>query len=735
MASLTFFAFNLNLATAFYFDTAIINNNQVSIADWTAPESTEDINSSLALWQSSQAFWVNIVSHDDVSQIIKIDVYYSYGNLNDYKFKYYKTLTASLGDFTSSQDVQTRFLFTSPEGDGHYDIAFVATDSAGNLESLPQSQTAGFNVVSLDVDTTPPVTALSLGDSGSERFLAQDQEIHGSFEEADTTGFSWGTIAGSQGLVQDQSLAHQGDYAFSLGFDSSQAPSVSKDYLEKQYLLTQPTWLSFWWRYISEDYIDFDSFLVQAKSQTKTVDILQYGLDVTDPPSDTGWQETSYYFDSGWLNHIFNLRFELINGLDDRYPTQVLVDDVRLIPADSQFLADTKELALLPKDASGSGVVKVNVCLENNCQEYNYDGLVSETVTIGPVPAGQAVVLNYWSQDDLGHLEATKSAVLAVKDNTTDNMIGQLDSDVNKNIVLNQFLVDPDGSAGQGNDNDDMPYGEWVEVFNRHPSLVIDLNQWYIVDAAGNQIVFDSTRSISQTTLVQPLSSLRFYLNKAVLNNNQDTISLYDNVGLLIDQISYDQVVIGKTWKRQPDGFGSWMDPEPKIDLVNAKLVPDSNPVSTESGVLIPAPAIATAGAKPALTGGIDKEAKEASLSAGLDPKPSQTPIPAGTAKPAVTTVQTPSPTPLPTEESQKIEPATKDGKPTVTAEDKASQAQSQSESETGTTDNQTSPSDLVPDDDVDSGLTTPIAIPIPTALPTPTDKDVNQLSKTDERD
>ena len=571
---------SLTPVKAFFFDQTYIQNNVIRMGDWTPPTSSDDITHLLPAFVNNQNFEVYVTASDDYSKVVEVRLYYSYGNLNNFQFELFDTLKSNQGDFVADNNVNVSFNFRALKGDGHYDLAVVAVDEFGNQESLPVVGGAASNLISVDVDTTPPVTALSLPESGSQRFLSADQEIHGSFEVGDITGFNFGgEDPNDQQVINDPSKAHQGEGAFQLGNEVD--ARIDTNFLSKNYLLTTPSWLSFFWRYVSEDYIDFDYFRVTATSQTKTVNILWYGLDVNDPPYDTDWMETSYFFDQSWVGEGFNLRFELKNSLDADYPSYVVIDDIRFIPQDNHFIAASADLNILSKDASGSGVKKINVCVDNNCTVYDPDP-VNDTVTIAPLPVGE-IEIKYWGEDDLGNQEATKTARLKVKDDSGNGMIEVGEAEFNKNIVLNQFLADPDPNLGQGNDSDNMPLGEWIELFNRHPNLAIDVNGWYIEDQAGNVIVLDSSRNPDNLSVVEPLGKRVFYLNKAMLNNNGDEIKLYDASGVLIDKVIYDQVVTGKSWKREPDGFGSWMDPKVTIATTSGRLQLNLNPTLKEA--------------------------------------------------------------------------------------------------------------------------------------------------------
>ncbi len=680
-ASFFIFISSLKPAESFFYDQTTIQDNVIKVADWTPPESTNDISYPLPSWLNNSLVPIHITSSDNASDIISISLYYSYGSLSDYHFVLFQTKSAANGDFSPSQNVWLDFNFNSPMGDGHYDLAIIAIDSAGNQESLPVVGGNQLNLVSFDVDTTPPVTALDLGPSDSERFMSQDQEINGSFEAGDLAGWqSGGDVATNQHLVNNSLEAHRGDSAFQLGINEGQPAELDKSYLEKEYSISDPSILSFWWRYISEDYTDFDHFDAWLVKSDKRLQILNYGLDINDPPYDTGWQETSFFLKGDWLNQLFKLRFELTNGLDSNYPTRVLIDDVRLIPQSHHFVSTNRDLNILSKDASGSGVVAINVCLNGNCQSYQPD-IVNDNLDVGPLNPGPNKV-EYWSADDLGHKEATKSADIIVKEDLGQGIIDSTDPDFNLNIVINQFLADPDGSPGQGNDSDDLPLGEWIELFNRSQTQPIDVAGWYIKDAGGHKINLTADRTQAGTTLIGPLSSLRFYLNSAVLNNSGDSISLYDSAGVKIDAISYQTALAGKTYRRQPDGFGSWMDPEisqtatvsaqvkvatsssqlkiasssavlslsQPISSPSARINNISNQKATSSAqlVLTPSPTpITSITPKPTIF--LSPAPSPVSKpSPSLTPSPTLTPTPTLSPTPALTSAPTPTPTPTP---------------------------------------------------------------------------------------
>ncbi len=647
------YSWQLPLASSFFFDETEITNNSLQVGDWTPPESTIDLNYPLDAWLDSQPILLHIVSNDEVSPVVKVSLYYSYGPLSEYHFHLYQTKEASQGDFIAAKEVFLTYNFQPPLGDGHYDLAIVAEDAAGNQESLPVVGGAGVNLLSFDVDTTPPTTALSLGESDADRFLSADEEVDGSFENNDLNHWQFGGDDPlNQHLINDSFEAHQGDAAFQLGIDDGQPAEIDRSYLEKEYSISEPSFLSFYWRYISEDYTDFDHFDVWLESSNQKVHLLNYGLDINDPPYDTDWQETSYFLDNSWLNKIFKLRFEMVNGLDANYPSRVLIDGLRLIPANHHFISPNRELNLLAKDASGSGVATINVCLNGNCQTYQPD-LINDSQSIGSLPPG-VNQLSYWSTDDLGHSESTKSAVIVVKDDLGEGIVDPTDADFNLNVVINQFLADPDGSPAQGQDGDSLPLGEWVELFNRSQLESIDVSGWYLKDSADHRIDLTADRTLASTTIIDPQSSLRFYLNQAILNNNGDTLYLYDDADRLIDKVVYTQSEEGKSWARQPDGFGSWMDPEveelatPSAEVKIATSLGEVKEATFSAGLNLarppasPSARVELSPSPPATT------SVQMKISPSLPPSPSLSPTPTLTVTPTLAPSPTQFPTPCP---------------------------------------------------------------------------------------
>lgn len=177
------------------------------------------------------------------------------------------------------------------------------------------------------------------------------------------------------------------------------------------------------------------------------------------------------------------------------------------------------------------------------------------------------------------------------------------------NVVLNEFLPNPDGilctdggsscAPGDsnfifdfGSDSDDMPQGEWVELYN-NGNMDVDLTGWYLRDSTngeGNKTPINNSHILVSSPIIPAHGWLVVYMNKAIYNNPGDTVRLFNKNGTLIDSYSYgvdstfcdmeptpnanndtsgsgscnnSNVPGNKSFARIPDGTGAWIDPIP----------------------------------------------------------------------------------------------------------------------------------------------------------------------------
>ncbi len=181
---------------------------------------------------------------------------------------------------------------------------------------------------------------------------------------------------------------------------------------------------------------------------------------------------------------------------------------------------------------------------------------------------------------------------------------------VSRMIVLNEFLPRPSGieyGFDFGDDDSDMPQGEWVEIYNNSDNS-FDLAGWYIRDeSATNKIMITADNTYPAGTVINGKSWLVVYMNKAVLNNDGDTLKLFGNTDTLVDSHAYTSndycdieptpgdenstdtsgscagVPPNKSYARIPDGIGAWVDPIPTPGRMN---VLEGENVSMASSIL-----------------------------------------------------------------------------------------------------------------------------------------------------
>ena len=214
---------------------------------------------------------------------------------------------------------------------------------------------------------------------------------------------------------------------------------------------------------------------------------------------------------------------------------------------------------------------------------------------------------------DLGKICNFKISYIAWQTNLLDNSQGFSDVEemtgsiqigtaptvpITPNVVLNEFLPNPGGMQYEhdfGADIDNMPKGEWVELYN-NGDTARDLSSWYVrdsLDTSDHKILIDTTHTGLTTQIIGAKGFLVVFMNKALLNNSiGDSVRLFDSNDVLVDSYSYtlpadfcnlkptegdtndengsgtgtgctSTMPTNKSYARIPDGTGSWVDPIP----------------------------------------------------------------------------------------------------------------------------------------------------------------------------
>lgn len=112
-------------------------------------------------------------------------------------------------------------------------------------------------------------------------------------------------------------------------------------------------------------------------------------------------------------------------------------------------------------------------------------------------------------------------------------------------LYINEFFPDP-----EGNDNEPMPGGEFIELYNPN-SYEINLLNYKLIDDYGHTLIITDINTLSGTK-IQPKSYLAVYTNtfSGLLNNEgYESLSLYYGTEL-IDKVTYSFTEEGLSWSK-----------------------------------------------------------------------------------------------------------------------------------------------------------------------------------------
>ena len=135
-------------------------------------------------------------------------------------------------------------------------------------------------------------------------------------------------------------------------------------------------------------------------------------------------------------------------------------------------------------------------------------------------------------------------------------------------VVLNEIFARPNGGVAPQD-------REYIELYN-NGNTPVDTLSWQISEIAGTtETFYPIVASGAVSGQVQPYNGastiisaggflvLGFGGSASHLNNDGDTVKLYDVATTLLDSHIYPAVLAGKSVVRFPDGIGFWVDPEP----------------------------------------------------------------------------------------------------------------------------------------------------------------------------
>lgn len=140
-----------------------------------------------------------------------------------------------------------------------------------------------------------------------------------------------------------------------------------------------------------------------------------------------------------------------------------------------------------------------------------------------------------------------------------------------ENVVINEFLPDPESGD------------EFVELYNKSANKAFDLADWYIGDEKTLKLVISDSSTTSGSTEIGPEDYLVLELSSSKLNNDGDTVEIFNRSGNKIDSKSYNDSTKGKSYQRIPDGESDWEQATP---TKNAKNEADSDSSGTTASVI-----------------------------------------------------------------------------------------------------------------------------------------------------
>lgn len=158
-------------------------------------------------------------------------------------------------------------------------------------------------------------------------------------------------------------------------------------------------------------------------------------------------------------------------------------------------------------------------------------------------------------------------------------------------VVLNEILPDP-----QGPDNFALPFGEWIEIYNR-TDAPIDVEGWKITADETNQFPIEinvtntfpglpfgvgSTVIPAHGFLVVYRSGLPNFDLKNIPEGvtDSETVRFFDDNNVLQDETTYTSTRENKSLTRIPDGFDNWVDPIPSPGQPNVLEAAQLDPVA-----------------------------------------------------------------------------------------------------------------------------------------------------------
>jgi signal peptidase len=310
--------------SASYSSTVKTSTLNFSISELEPPQSYVNLGENYT--RNIKNFDIDVQAFDDNS-VLNIKLYYSH-NFGSWE-QFPEFINGSEGTFH----------FNSPAGDGLYSFMTLATDNFGNVE-IKEFDYFSYQI---KVDTLAPTTNLNLQSLPTPAYSGQNY-------------YDW-TPATSQ---SDYRLVTVDDKeAFILGSDSVSIGGTQSFFHLVSIPASASSTLSFSYRFLSHDIVDFDHFDVSLMD-ISGLNVLENILNLGNLSSD------DFNYDSGWLSlsrsltHLagqtFNILFSLTDtGEGDEYNSYVFFNDIVFSTLDTR-IGETSVVNFLVSDL-GSEII------------------------------------------------------------------------------------------------------------------------------------------------------------------------------------------------------------------------------------------------------------------------------------------------------------------------------------------------------------------------------------------
>ncbi len=133
-------------------------------------------------------------------------------------------------------------------------------------------------------------------------------------------------------------------------------------------------------------------------------------------------------------------------------------------------------------------------------------------------------------------------------------------------VIINELLPDPTNGP-------DSDY-EFIEIYNNGAESA-NINNWRVEDASGKK----SPLKLTADKILQPGEYFVFWSSQTYIslnNSGAETVSLLDASSSVVDSISYQNAIAGKSYSKTENGW-VWTDPTPGAANKTGSQQPTAN--------------------------------------------------------------------------------------------------------------------------------------------------------------